>query len=460
MQQIKSERELDRYQLFGNNRVVQTDNSPEILLAGPTRTGKSFSWLVKLHRYATRYKKFRGLIVRKTRASLSESVLQTLEEHVMGMEHPAVFGGPRRAYRQLYTYPNGAQLILDGMDVKTKIMSTEFDMIYCPEATEFTIDDIEYLTTRLSNTGVPLGKDEYWHQLVLDCNPDHPKHWLKLRCDSGKTTLFENQHKDNPKFYNHQTNDWTPLGYNYVFHTLNQLSGVRKKRFKDGLWVAAEGAIYEDWNDAVHIIDPIELPHDWPRIRVIDFGYKNPFVCLWIAVEPSTSTLYVYREIYKTGELVEDLAPLIKRLTGEERIIETICDHDAEDRATLIRHGIPNVPAMKAVGLGIAAVQSRLKVLSNNVSRLYFFRDCLVERDSVLVDAKMPTCTVEEIPGYVWAKNKDGKSIKEEPVKLDDHGCDTLRYAVAYVDNIGIEISNQEYGILEDEGLYDTISPY
>lgn len=473
--QLKQEKAAQRFELYGHNKTVQFVNDREVLLCGPARTGKSFAWLVKLHRYATRYPNFRGLIVRKTRASLSEAALQTFEEHVLGPNHLALGSKPQRRFREVYRYQNGvdggsgAEIIVDGMDKKTKILSTEFDIIFVQEANELSIDDLEYLRTRLSNTGIPLGDGRYFHQLIMDCNPDHPKHWLKLRCDSGKTRLLPSKHEDNPRFYDHKTNDWTPLGKDYVYTTLEGLSGVRYKRFRLGLWAAAEGAIYDDWREEIHVIDGFEIPWDWPRIRVIDFGFKNPFVCQWWAIHPTSRTMYLYREIYETQRLVEDFARQIIQLSGgtkdRENIIATICDHDAEDRATLDRYGIPNVPAFKGVQLGIQAVQSRIKIKQiSNEPDLFILRDCLVNVDPRLSEAKKPVQTIDEIPGYEWEKDKDNKPVNETPRKIDDHGCDTMRYAVCYVDSIGSELETQTsaFGLLDDEEseLGYAISPY
>ena len=66
-------------------------------------------------------------------------------------------------------------------------MSTEYDMIYVQEATELTEDDWEALTTRLRNGRAPI------QQLIADCNPAEPTHWLKARCDSGQTRMLNTQ---------------------------------------------------------------------------------------------------------------------------------------------------------------------------------------------------------------------------------------------------------------------------
>ena len=56
------------------------------------------------------------------------------------------------------------------------------------------------------------------------------------------------------------------------------------------------------------------------------------------------------------------------------------------------------------------------------------------ETDQELVDAKAPTCTAQEFDCYIWPKDVDGKSKKEAPVKENDHGMDSMRYATMSVD--------------------------
>jgi hypothetical protein len=39
-----------------------------------------------------------------------------------------------------------------------------------------------------------------------------------------------------------------------------------------------------------------------------------------------------------------------------------------------------------------------------------------------------------ELPGYVWKPGPDGKPVPDEPLKLNDHSCDTMRYVIAEED--------------------------
>jgi phage terminase large subunit len=393
----------------------------EVLISGPAGTGKSRACLERLNQLALQYPRMRGLIVRKTLSSLGSSALVTWRRDVvpelLAAGEVVFYGGSAEEPPQ-YRYRNGSRVVIGGLDKATKIMSTEYDLIYVQEAIELTEDDWESLTTRL-RSGVL-----HFQQLLADCNPSTPTHWLNVRCNNGKTVRLESRHEDNPVLFD-SGGQITPRGESYIAK-LESLSGVRHARLRRGLWVAAEGVIYEEWEPASHLIDPFEIPPQWRRWWSVDFGFSNPFV-LHIWAEDDGGRLYLVREVYHTRRLVEDHCRTILRAGWiKRRPVSIVCDHDAEGRATFEKHlGVTTEPAKKAVTEGIQAVQSRLKA-----GRLFILRDALWERDQSLVDAHLPASTVEEIPGYVWLNSK----TKEAPVKEDDHGMDAMRYMVMHRD--------------------------
>lgn len=439
---------VHEYRGRGAARELMRCRADEVLLSGPAGTGKSRACLEKLNIAALKYPGLRGLVVRQVRDTLPATALETYEKFVIPEQLAAgavIYrsGSGRRPAR--YEYSNGSELWVAGLDKPSKIMSTEFDMIYIQEATEVTVTGWESLTTRLRSTVMP------YRQLIADCNPESATHWLNLRCQAGDTVKVESRHEDNPVLCR-EDGSYTELGAEYMTK-LDRLTGVRKLRLRYGIWAAAEGVIWGSFDPARHIVDPFPIPDDWPRIWTVDFGSVHPFVWQAWAVDPD-GRLYRYREIHMTKRIVEDHAQAImdvvcpgssynaqtKTRTGgtwcEPKPQFILCDHDAEDRETLARHlGLPNQPADKRVKPGLDAVESRFRD-----DRLFFVRAikpknsdapgpfALVERDQRLVDAKKPTCTEEEIGGYVWDANK------EQPVKEDDDGCDATRYAVSHFD--------------------------
>lgn len=419
--------DLHRYVPYGSNLELQGTTDTEVVMSGAAGTGKSRAALEKIHACALLYPGMRALIVRKTRSSLSESALFTYERFVLGDNHPVLIDAPQRRNRTIYHYPNGSEIVVGGMDRSSRIMSTEYDLIYPQEAIELSEDEYESLTTRLRNDVMP------YQQILSDTNPSYPHHWLKKRCDRGQARMIFCRHEDNPRLYNIATQEWTIAGLSYLAK-LDDLTGARKERLRYGRWVQAEGAVYSQFDERIHVIDRFEIPPGWKRYRAIDFGFSNPFVCQWWAEDPD-GRLYLYREIYTTRRIVSDHAAQINILSEGEAIEYTVSDHDAEDRATLERCGIITIAADKEISPGIQAVQERLRVLPDGKPRAYFFRDALVERDSALDDSKKPVCTLDEFPAYIWPKDVDGKSNKEKPVDMDNHGMDSFRYMVKALDN-------------------------
>jgi phage terminase large subunit len=457
MTQKVNRRSAGRYAPRGACRQVFLERESEILIAGPAGTGKSRACLEKLHAAALANKGMRGLICRKTGATLSSTALVTWRRFVVNDSLLAgdvwYYGGSAQEPPQ-YRYSNGSTVVIGGLDKVSKIMSAEYDVIYVQEATELTEDDWESLTTRLRNWVMS------FQQLLADCNPSAPTHWLKVRCDNGRTKLLVSTHEDNPILFA-RDGEVTDRGKDYL-SKLDRLTGVRYDRLRLGKWVSAEGSIYDNFNSEVHIIDEIPagerdvdkfgVPLKWPRFWGVDFGFVNPFV-LQCWAEDEDGRLYLYREMYMTRrtvdqhgkEIINIVAPCAGHCGSEEAAhncrdcsrCETpwlepkpravICDTDAEGRATLEKEiGMSTSPAHKSVLEGIEAVQVRLRDAGDGRPRIFILRNALVRADPELTDSARPTCTLEEIPGYVWA-NK----AKEAPVKLDDHGCDALRYVVA-----------------------------
>ena len=226
---------------------------------------------------------------------------------------------------------------------------------------------------------------------------------------------------------------------------------MRKHRLAGCIWAAAEGVIYENWNPAVHISERRKLPREWTRLWGIDFGFTNPFVWQMWAIDPD-GRLILEKEIYRTQRIVADHAQQIldvvtsklKRVVVNGKIdpgqsewiyprpLKIICDHDAEDRATLERElGMGTTPATKTVSDGIQAMMQRLEVTPDGRARLEVCRTSLVDRDESVADRGLPLGFIGEIPGYVWEPSPDGKPNKDRPLKLNDHSMDTARYVCA-----------------------------
>ena len=435
------------FQPYGGGLQIWKCKAPEVIISGPAETGKTRTCLEKLDALMWKYPGAQAIIVRKTYHSLKMTVLLTFEKKVLGPGSPVVkLGGE---HREGYVYPNGSRIYLGGLDDPDKVLSSEWDVVYINQTEELTLNDWEVITTRTTGRA---GNMPY-AQVLGDCNPDRPTHWIRHR---PSLAFFESRHEDNPVLFNPVTHEITEQGRR-TLAVLDGLTGVRYQRLRLGKWAAAEGTVYEEFDRAVHLIDRFPIPDDWVKFRAIDFGYTNPFTCQWWAIDED-GRLYLYRELYMSKRLVEDHARQILEYTGTEQIYATVADHDAEDRATLAKYGIETIPAMKAVSLGIQAVQSRLRKAGDGRPRLFIMRDSLIEVDPWLQAARKPLCFEQEMDAYVWKQSADGKPNKEEPVKADDHACDAARYLVTYVDSV-TEAADMTEAVLVYEDDY-SISPF
>jgi hypothetical protein len=469
----------------GTAAVALYDRSPIVGMSGPAGTGKSRLWLEKLHMLCEKYPGCRALITRKTRESISEAALYTFEEKVVPAGHP-ILDGARRSHRTHYQYPNGSMVIVCGLDKPQKIMSTEFDIAYIQENTETSKADNEIVLTRLRNGVVP------YQQLLFDCNPDRPTHWIYQAAMKGEFPMYPSFHEDNPTLWEEApphvqaeraaahpddlarraTDEWpcvspdgrvgvyTPEGRAYL-SKLDSMTGVRYKRLRLGLWVAAEGGVYEDeWDLSLHLAPPMPLPPvDWRRVWAVDFGFTAPIVIQSWAIDPD-GRMDMYRELYQTHTLVEDAAKEFLASAGwsysedcghvrtrddaDELPEAVVCDTDAEGTATFEKHtGLRCVPAYKGIADGVQAVRARLRITPDGRPRLRYCRGSLLRRDPSLKEQGKPQCTAEEVDGYVWdLRPENGRSAAsavkraEVPLGVDDHGMDTTRYVVCYVDHV------------------------
>lgn len=414
---------------YGGARDFWMYKGQEVILSGPYESGKTAAALTKLHALLVKYPKSRAFIARQTYKSLLATALVTYENKVLPI-HPDHPESPILKYGksnpEFYQYPNGSHLLVVGMDNPDKILSGEFDFGYVNQAEEITLDAWEKLIARCTGRA---GNAPYT-QVIGDCNPSYPQHWILHRATLKR---FEQKHEDNPSLYNQETHEWTEQGKR-TMSILGSLTGIRKMRGFEGRWVAAEGVVYE-FSD-IHLIARENVPEIKRWYLAIDFGYTNPFVCQLWGVD-SDDRAYLWHEIYMTHRTVKAHVPAIKAMIGERHIEAIIADHDAEDRATLRENELSTKAARKEIELGIQLVQERLKIQPDGKPRLFICEDACLEYDKELYREYPgdlhPCCTQHEMAVYAYPPSKEGKSDKEEPMDLYNHGMDSLRYFVATV---------------------------
>jgi len=233
--------------------------------------------------------------------------------------------------------------------------------------------------------------------------------WVYRNWVERRDPAYELIHATSPE------NTFLPPGY--VADLRSNYTGEFAQQEIDGDFVAFEGLVYPEFSREVNVAEH-DLREGWGRVRGIDYGYTNPFVCLWGALDED-DRLHIYDEHYRGKTLIGEHAEAIKRRAGSYRF--TVSDHDAQDSAELSHCGVSTRPAQKDVIRGIQKVKARLALQADGRPRLTISPKCVN--------------LLREFGSYRWNETKEGRNDKEEPVKENDHAMDALRYMVMEIDN-------------------------
>jgi len=296
------------------------------------------------------------------------------------------------------------------------------------------------------------------NQVAFLANADAPSHWLHRWFYEGKgpqpddSTLPRLTYRLIEGGTIPRSAGLLPASY---YSMLASLSGVHRQRFVLNQWVAHEGLVYP-YDPRVQLLyrtatgyadaggREIITHETLAQLRYVlsvDFGFDHPFSASWWRVS-SGDAWYHQRQVYMTRRTVREHAKQMHEVHQALGLPEppvAVCDHDAEDCATLRENSIRTVPAYKDRRRGQQAVYEKFPHADPTdpagerltPCRIYFLADALVELDHSREVAKLPTCTTDELGGYVWATG-----AREDMVKVNDDGCDEMRYAITAVANL------------------------
>jgi hypothetical protein len=426
----------NKYIPHGASKQLFSCEEPEVLIEGPAGTGKTRSVLEKAFMLATHYPNLRILFLRQTHVSLTQTVLITWRDKVVPKGFPLKGLGAK--IPDVHVFPNGTQIVWGGLvnpdeEAGHRIMSGEYDIICVFEATENRISDYEKAITRLRNNQMP------FQQVIADCNPATPGHWLNRRAQEGGMVRLKSIHEDNPMLWDHSTKKWTRAGANYI-NMLNRLTGVRRKRLLLGIWSAVEGMVYPDWDTDRHIM------RDGPSIDMIarnanrviaskDWGFRDPGVTQVWAVDRQRRMTRIC-ELYMTGRGVDWWLLQDKMIHDRFNPWKWVADPSRPEFIEQYqRNGIPVQGANNNIELGVQKCEARLATWLDGKPGLLFHPDSQFMVDSELVDRRLPKSSEDEFESYLWPGdgNHDG-ARKEKPLDKFNHGMDAMRYAVMLMD--------------------------
>jgi hypothetical protein len=187
---------------------------------------------------------------------------------------------------------------------KYNYQGKEFHVVAFDELTQFTESQYLYLHSRVRTTDQDLDC-----QVLSSTNPGGIGHvWVKERFQPGERdlqTVYDPKSGLSRVFVPATLDDNPSLALidpAYVAR-LEGLGGIERKRLRLGDWSAFEGQVFPELLQSIHGYNDFDIPPEWERYFVFDWGYANPFAALWFAVDHD-GVIYLYREWYggRTGE--------------------------------------------------------------------------------------------------------------------------------------------------------------
>lgn len=383
----------------------------EVLYSGAWGAGKTLSLCWKLVMRAANPGAREGLF-RFTLKQLKKTTLVTLLEGD-GKMPPVLPPGTYTHHKaeQRIDIGGGGTILYGDLEDAAKIGSMNLSGAGIDEASEVPEDRYTSLRGRIR---VPV--DGIANQLYAACNPAGPHHHLARRFGLA----MDYAPAPNTRAVRTRTTDNPHLPADYIAD-LKTMGGVAYKRFVEGLWVAADGLVYERYDPAVHAVTSATPART--RVLCIDEGTANPFVCLCLDVD-GDGRGHVAGEVYQSRLLQADKRAAVRRMAELEprcSVDAVVVDPSALDLIQELRSdGWNVVSAMNDVLPGIRMVEQRLALGPDGKPRLTHDPGCVK--------------LAAEFQSYEWSKDISGNSLRDKPKKESDHALDALRYGVAYLD--------------------------
>lgn len=387
-----------------------------IAYGGARGGGKSWAMRRKFVLLANNYPDLRLLLLRRTLPELQENHIVPLMKELSGY---AQYNRDQKVIK----FPNGSRIKLGYCDQEADVFQyqgQEYDVVGLEEATQFTETQMLYLTTCNRST-----RTDFKPRMYFTCNPGGVGHeWVKR-------LFIDRNYKASEKpeeyvFIPAKLTDNTVLMQNNPEYltVLSNLPEHLRKAYLDGDWDAMEGQYFEEFNRAIHVCHPFQIPQWWKRFRAMDWGYRDPCCVLWFAVAPD-GCVYVYDELYITRTIASTVAKMVKEKTGGYKCAYTAASPDAWAKrgATdgiegvsveqiFAKNGVPLQKADNSRIVGWQRVREFLQTTDGEKPMLQIFDNCVN--------------LIRTLPTLTFDKN-DHEDVSD---RCEDHAAEALRYGL------------------------------
>ena len=434
--------------LVGDSEVVfQANPGPQeeflsagerdVLYGGAAGGGKSFALLADPLRYCHN-PNHRGLLLRRTLDELTELIDKSRQLYTKAFP-----GAKFRESKSTWHFPSGATIwftYLDRDKDVTRFQGQAFNWIGIDEITQYPTPYVwDYLRSRLRSTDPELQENLYMRctanpggvggwwvkKMYIEGTPEN-KAFPAFDIDTRKTFVWPSGHEKagQPLFFRkfvpaRLTDNPHLMADGQYEAMLRSLPDVERKRLLEGDWDVAEGAAFPEFSRTKHVVEPFDLPTNWPRIRAADYGYSAPSCVLWGAIDWDNN-IWVYRELYAKHLTAEQLADRILEAEQIDPLPHyTVLDSSCWNKTgfgpsiaeVMMRQGVRWTPSDRNRIQGKMEIHRRLADDPyTKEPRVRFFSTC--------------QNIVKQVAGIPLSKTNS----EDVDTKAEDHAYDALRY--------------------------------
>lgn len=358
---------------------------PVIVNEGGARSGKSYGTIQLLVMEAMK-RRVRISIVSHSLPHIKRGAYRDFRDI---MDKLGIWNDEYFSYTEfIYTFPNGSYIELFGLEDEGKARGPSRDILFINEAnliSKLLYDQLAIRTLEM---------------ILLDLNPADIDCWCYSVADDAANKKIHSTYLDN-KYWD--GNGWVSNLTDFQRKSIEAYKDADPymwEVFGLGMRGKSTVTIYTHWKLCQ------ELPLRGEICYGQDFGFAVPAAL--VRVEIFDGAVYVEEVIYRDKLTNPDIITLYQQ-SGVSNTAEIFCDA-AEPKTIeeLCRYGYNAKPADKDVWAGIQKIKSMpLYITEKSVNLL------------------------AEIKNYKWKTDRDGNVLpQEEPVKMNDHALDALRYAV------------------------------